>query len=150
VPGAGLYVAAAWAVFWTVIDFALEHWQIQVVEINHFTALIGVLALGVVGVCLGWPLGATLRQSIALRHAPRLMSAVATLGAMLLGEILYIAARLFLLAGVFDVGVAARLLPQVVVSYTGFWVTCKLLLAGAIGVCCGMSASQRKATSIPV
>jgi hypothetical protein len=150
VPGAGLYVAAGWAVIWTIIDFALERWQVRVVEINHFSALIGLLAFGVAGVCLGWPLGATLRQSIALRHAPRLMSALATIGAALLGEILYVAARLFLLAGVFDVGVAARLLPQVIASYTEFWVACKLLLAGAIGVCCGMSATLRKGTSLSV
>lgn len=150
VPGAGLYAAAGWAVIWTVIDFALERWQVRVVEINHFSGMIGLLAFGIVGVCLGWPLGATLRQSIALRHAPRLMSGLATLGAVLLGEILYVAARLFLLAGVFDVGVAAQLLPQVVATYTGFWVACKLLLAGAIGVCCGMSALQRKAASLPV
>jgi hypothetical protein len=150
VPGAGLFVAAGWAVIWTVIDFTLERWQIRVVEINHFSGMIGLLAFGIVGVCLGWPMGATLRQSIALRHAPRLMSAVATLGAALLGEILYVAARLFLLAGVFDVGVAARLLPQVIATYTGFWVACKLLLAGSIGVCCGILASQRKTASLPV
>ena len=69
--------------------------------------------------------------------------------AVVLGEVLYIAARLFLLAGVFDVGIAVRLLPQVVGSYTGFWVACKLLLAAAIGLCCGMSASQRKSVSLP-
>jgi hypothetical protein len=78
------------------------------------------------------------------------MSGLATLGAALLGEILYVAARLFLLAGVFDVGIAARLLPQVVASYTGFWVACKLLLAGAIGLCCGISASQRRTASLDV
>ncbi len=150
VPGAGLFVAAGWAVIWTLLDFALDRWQIRVVEINQFSAMIGLLAIGIVGACLGWPLGATLRQSIALRLTPRLSSAVATIGAVLLGEIFYIAARLFLLAGMFDVGVAARLLPQVVASYTGFWVACKLLLAGAIGLCCGMSASQRTSASLDV
>jgi hypothetical protein len=150
VPGAGLFVAAGWAVIWTLLDFALDRWQIRVVEINQFSAMIGLLAIGIVGACLGWPLGATLRQSIALRHAPRLMSGLATLGAALLGEIFFVAARLFLLAGVFDVGIAAQLLPQVVAAYTGFWVACKLLLAGAIGVCCGMSASQRKTASFAV
>jgi hypothetical protein len=149
-PGVALFAAAGWAVFWTLLDMIMDHWRIRVVEINPFTAIaIFGLLLGV-GYALGWPVGATLRRSITIGKARQATSALFVLAVAVGGEVLYVGLYLLRLAGVFDLGVAAGLLGQVVTTYSGFWILCKLGLLGAFGFFCICSASQRKTVKLDV
>lgn len=149
-PGAGLFVAAGWAGFWTLLDLALEHWRIQVVEINYLTMLLMFMGVAACGYALGWPAGVTLRQSIALGKAPVAASAVFVTAAAIGGEILYVGLYLLRLLGLFDLGVAAQLVGQVVAQYSGFWIFCKLALLAAIGFFCAESASERRTVRLQV
>lgn len=144
------FVAAGWIILWTVIDLILETLHIKVIEINELTGLVFMGLLGGVGYALGRPMGNALRQSIAIRRAPVVMSLVVIVAAGICGEIGYIALRLLRLFGFFDLGVAARLLWQYVSSYSIFWIVCKLVFLGAICLFCAMTASERRQVSLNV
>lgn len=149
-PGAGIFVVAGWATFWTVLDLVLEHFRVQFIEINAFTFLVLSVILGSVGSALGWPTGATLRRSIAIRKAPRAMSVFFIGAAAIGGEILYVGLYVLRLAGVFDLVVATQLLGEVLSSYSGFWIFCKLGFLAAIGFSCVLSATLRKSVRLDV
>ena len=149
-PAVGAYIACGWAVLWTLIDLVLEHWAIRVIEINHFTGALMLLLLAGVGFCLGWPMGAALRQSIAFRRAPKTMSVIVVSAAVICGEIGYLALRLLRLAGIFDLKFAAAILGQVLVNYGGFWITMKLACLGAISAFSAAAALSRKTASLDV
>jgi hypothetical protein len=148
VPGAAVYVMLGWTVYWTLLDYLLDWWGVKVIEINHFTALFGIFLFVCVGYALGWPLGATLRHSIGLRRIPWIASSLVTLGAVVLGEIGYLALRIFLLAGIFNLGAAAQRLGPAVGQYTGFWIFCKLAQIVAIAVAAAFSTIERKRVTI--
>jgi hypothetical protein len=148
VPGATVYVALGWIVVWTVVDFVLDWWGVKVIEINHFTALFGIGLFVCAGYALGWPLGATIRHSIGLRRVPWIATPLLTLGAVIVGEIGYLALRIFLLAGVFDFGAAVRLLGPAVGQYTGFWIFCKLAQGAAIAGAAVQSTMERRRVTI--
>ncbi|MEX0700521.1 MAG: hypothetical protein WD069_00350 [Planctomycetales bacterium] len=149
-PGAAIYVAAGWAGFWTVLDLALEHWRIEVVEINRFTMFLFWGALVAIGIALGWPAGVTVRRSLAFGRMPRVASVLFILAAATAGEILYVALLLLRMVGVFNLRLAAQLLPQVLDSYTKFWISCKVALLVATAFFCAASASQRKTVRLDV
>ncbi len=149
-PGAVTYVVLGWIVLWTVIDVLLRHWPVRVVEINQFTTLVGLVLLGGIGCVLGWPLGATLRRSFGLGLSPWMASLGLALAAGVLGEVGYVALRIFLLAGVLDFAAAARMLGPVIGMYTGFWIFCKLATIGAIAGWAAASASRRAVVPMDV
>lgn len=148
VPGAAVYVMLGWTAYWTLLDFLLDWWGVKVIEINQFTALFGILLFACVGYALGWPLGATLRHSIGLRRIPWIAGPLVTLGAAIVGEIVYLAIRIFLLAGVFDLGAAARLFGPAVGQYTLFWIFCKLAQWAGIAGAATLSAMERRRVSV--
>ncbi|MCA9111359.1 MAG: hypothetical protein KDA52_15505 [Planctomycetaceae bacterium] len=149
-PGAYLFVTAGWAIFWTLLDMALEYWRVEVIEINQFTVILICGLLAGVGYVLGWPVGATLRQSIATGKALHATSVFFILVAAMSGEILYVGLSLLRMAGVFDLRAAAGFVGQVVSNYSGFWIVCKLALSGAVGFFCILSASKRKTVKLDV
>lgn len=142
-PGACAFVAIGWAVFWLLVDGFLMWMNTNIIDINQFTMLVFMGVLMAVGAGLGWPLGATLRNSVALRKAPVLMSLLLVSGSALAGEILYVAICLFRFAGVFDLELAAGLLGQVLSHYTKFWCFNKVVVAIAVAWVAAESASHR-------
>lgn len=149
-PGVGTFVACGWAVIWTLIDLILQHWRIQVVEINEFTAAAMLLLFGGAGLCLGWPMGVAVRQSFAIRRAPMTMSVVVAVAAAVGGEVLFLALRLLRLAGIFNLKLAAGLLGHVLSNYTAFWIVLKLGFLGAICLFAAVSSSERKTATLEV
>lgn len=149
-PAAGGFVAIGWVILWTAIDMILEWLQVKVIEFNRLSEIFFLALVGGVGYGLGWPLGAALRQSIAIRRAPVMMSLILIVAAAIAGEIGYLALHIFRVVGVFDLGLAAKLLWQFVSGYSGFWIACKLAFLGAIGLFCAIAASERKQVSLNV
>ena len=143
-PGACLFAIACWAVFWTGVELILETWKINVIEINPITSIIILAITGGIGWGLGYPVGNTLRQSIALNKAPIWTSLIAIGIIAVAGEILYVAIQVFRLFGIFDLPAAARLLEQVLQNYTTFWAGAKLIVIIAATFFSSLAASERK------
>lgn len=149
-PAVVAFVACGWALLWTLIDLGLEKLRIDVIEINKFSLLLILLLIGGTGYALGHPLGFALRQSIAIRRAPKTMSIVVVIAALFGGEIGYLALKLLRLAGIFDLKLAAGLLPLVLSKYSSFWILLKLGFTGTICYFCAASASERKTVNLDV
>jgi hypothetical protein len=63
---------------------------------------------------------------------------------LIIGEIGYVSTLIFQRLGIINFAAAAQLLWPVVSNYTGFWIVCKILCAGAIaGFCVGEVTDRR-------
>lgn len=149
-PAVFTVAATGWAVFWTLVDLAIEWLQIDVVEINRLTVMILLVVAGGAGAAMGLPLGTALRQSGAVRLAPRVLSGLVVLGAVIVGEIGYIALLLFRFVGVFDLGLAAQFLPNILPLYGSFIAACKLILALTVGGFCMASVTERPVARLEI
>lgn len=134
VPALGFFAAVGWAAAWTLSDWLLDWFRVQVIEINKATAMVLFVIMLGVGAALGIPLGGALKKTGLARRAPRWLGGLFVIAAVIVGELLYVMALLFRFAGVIDLTVAAQLLPQVVANYSPFWIVMKLGLALSIGV----------------
>ncbi|MBS0265184.1 MAG: hypothetical protein JSS02_24845 [Planctomycetes bacterium] len=137
-------VTVGWIVFWLVMGVLVEKFEIKVVEINEFSALILLALFAGVGFVCGRPLGAAIRESILICRAPVIGSLVLIVAAALVGEIGLVVVQLLWWGGVFDLAFAARVWGQVIANYTSFWVSCKLAFIGATWGFCAHTAQQRK------
>jgi len=149
-PAAILITAGCWALLWFVVDLAVDWLRIRVVEINQLSVLVLMVLFAGAGAALGMPLGKMLRKSGAVRIAPVLLSCVVVIGAVAVGEIGYVALMVLRTFGVLDLNVAAKWLGPVVASYTGFWITNKVLCAIAVGGFCLATAGERKSVSLRI
>ena len=149
-PGAFLYGSVVWALSWALFDWMLDFWNVRAIWINRLTVLLGLIVIGVLGYVIGSPMGATLRRSIAVRHAPRLSSLLFALGVAAAGEILAIAVFVFRKVGIFDLALAAQIATLFVTTWTAFWVICKLGLTAAIGYFCYDAASKKQRVQVQV
>jgi len=148
VPGTALIAAAAWALFWTVLDLFLDWLRITVVPLDNVTIPLLVIFFAAAGAGMGWPAGNTLRRSIGARSAPRVVSIVFVITVALAGEVLYVALYLLRMAGLFDLQLATLLLGQVWANYTKFWIACKVGLAIAAAFACALATAQRQQASL--
>lgn len=149
-PGVMTMVAAAWSLFWFGVDALLQFWNVQFLDINSFTIL---FLLGIplsVGITIGWPLGATLRRSAAIRRAPIVLGLLLAAASVALGEVGYVALVLFRIVGVFDLEIAAVFMGEVIAGYSEFWILTKLVMAGALACCSVGVARQRKSVRLNV
>lgn len=149
-PGVITIVAAAWAIFWFGVDALLQFLNVQFLDVNSFTIL---FLLGIplaVGVAIGWPLGATLRRSAAIRRAPIVLGILLAVISIVLGEVGYVALLLFQIIGVFNLEAAAALMGEVVAGYSEFWIVTKIVMAIAIASCSVGVAHQRKSVELNV
>ena len=149
-PGTVLAAAAVWAILWSLIDVLLGWFRIQVVEINEFTSILLLAMVGLPGYGLGRPLGLVLRRSLVVSGAPALMTALLVSLVVVLGEIGYVAAYVFRVAGIFDLNVTMQIVWDFVSGYTGFWIGCKLVTAASIACFCFLAASDRETSSLDV
>ncbi len=148
-----LFAAVAtgvWGVFWLMIDLALDYWQMDVIEINRLTMLLILGLLGAVGWLAGWPLGRVLRRTVFGRKLPRLTGTLMAGLLIVVGEVLYVGLLVLWHHGVIDPEFAVRVTPAVVLDYTGFWLVCKLTLAGAVGFFCCLAAGERKTVALDI
>lgn len=134
VPALCLFVAVGWTGAWMAAEWLLDWFRVQVIEINRATAMVIFMLMLGVGAVLGMPLGGALKKTGLVRRAPRWLGGLFVAAAVALGELLYVMVLLFWFAGVIDLTIAARLLPQVIANYSGFWITMKLGLAISVGV----------------
>lgn len=147
-PLTAALMAFGWAILWTFIDLTLERWQIQVIEINVFTILLIIgLELGL-GWILGWHAGKFMRRSAAIQRSPKIKIGWFLLVTCVCGEILYLAIGIARILGVFDLTLASKFFGDLVSSYTGFWILCKLGLIGSLYLFCYSSAIVRKEVEI--
>lgn len=133
VPALCLFAAIGWAGAWTLADWLLDWFRVQVIEINRITAtviFVGMLGLGAV---LGTPLGKALKKTGLVHWAPRWLAGLFVTVSIAVGELLYVMILLFRFAGVIDLTIAAQLLPQIIGNYSAFWITMKLGLALSVG-----------------
>jgi hypothetical protein len=149
-PAAIAITTGEWALFWTAIDLVLEWAGLNVIELHQFAILLMLALTGGAGYLLGWPLGAAIRRSVALRHAPIASTLLIVSGVVVGGEIVYLALFVLRRVGIFDLGAAAQFVGPMVANYTAFWIVCKVLVAAAVGVCCALSASARRSAALDV
>lgn len=143
-PGAAIYVAAAWAIFWFCTDLFLESLDDQVLHLNIITLPIVLVALFAIVWAIGWWSGKTLRRSFTVQKAPRSMAVLFIVAATIAGELLFVALCVLRIAGQFDLKLAAGLLIPFVATYTQGWIVNKLLFMGGIAFFCAFSASQKQ------
>ena len=98
------FLVVGWGLLWTLLDLALENFNVRVIEFNHFSMLIYMGLLVGVGWLFGRPLGNTMRQSVFVSRAPVVISFVVVVLASIVGEIAYITLRVLRFMGVFDLG----------------------------------------------
>lgn len=149
-PAAILICAACWAWFWYATDLVLDWLRIEVIEINHLTSIMMMGLFVGIGVAIGIPLGKTLRKAGVVRFAPIPLTCAIVVSSLIIGEIDYIAILIFQRLGIIDFAAAAQLLWPVVANYTGFWIVCKILCAGAIAGFCISEVNTRKAERLDV
>ncbi len=133
VPALGFYVALGWAGAWTLADWLLDWFRVQVIEINKFTSAVFFVGLLIIGGVLGTPLGSALKKTGLVRRAPRWLGGLFVAVAVALGELLYVMILLFRFAGVIDLTIAAQLMPLVIGNYSVFWISMKIGLALSVG-----------------
>ncbi len=134
VPALSFYVALGWAGAWTLADWLLDWFRVQVIEINSFTSMIFFVGLLIIGGVLGTPLGNALKKTRLVRRAPRWLGGAFVTAAVAGGELLYVMILLFRFAGVINLTIAAQLMPLVIADYSVFWISMKLGLAASIGL----------------
>lgn len=134
VPALCLFVALGWTGAWTLADWLLDWFRVQVIEINRATTMVIFMLMLGIGAVLGMPLGGALKKTGLVRRAPRWLGGTFVLVGVALGELLYVMILLFRFGGVIDLTVAAQLLPLVIGNYSAFWVSMKLGLALSVGV----------------
>lgn len=134
VPALCFFVSLGWAGGWTLADWVLDWFHVQVIAINKLTTFLIFIGMVASGAVLGTPLGRTLRKTRLVRRAPRWLGAAFVIFAVSLGELLYVMLLMFRFVGVIDLTVAAQLLPMVIGNYSAFWITMKLGLAFSVGL----------------
>jgi hypothetical protein len=142
VPALCLFVAIGWAGVWTIAEWLLDWFQVQVIEINHATGMVIFMLMLGLGAALGMPLGSALKKTGLVRRAPRWLGGMFVLAGVALGELFYVMTLLFRFAGVIDLTVAAQLMPMVIASYSAFWIVMKLGLALSVGVFAVMAIEE--------
>ena len=148
VPAAAIQIAVGWAVFWTGLDYLLDWAGIGAFWLSTMLFLVYAAIAAGVGYVLGWPAGITFRRAPLVGRSPKLLTGLVALAACAAGEFLYVALWLLLTFGLFDLGVAAGLMGQMVATYSPFWICCKLaVLAATVGFC---AASAAKRVSVPL
>ena len=148
--GAVIYGFMAWGLFWAVIDIALHHWQINVIELNRFTSMLGLMVIAAVGFGVGHPIGHTVSRSIALQKIPRLSGFLIALGVTVAGEVLMLTLLLLYDFGIFDLWFTIHFVGTYVSRYSGFWILCKLTLSGSIWFFCSDAAAKRRTAILGV
>lgn len=137
-----------WAAFWLGADALVRYFEIRRVELNQLTSLLLLLPMFALGGLAGWPLGTCLRRAGLNRIAPFPLAALTVLVTVVLGEWLYITADVFLVTGQFAPVFAFNSLPDLLQSYTGFWVGLKIVAAVAIGF--GVAIGSERAGGLAV
>ncbi len=133
VPALCFFVAVGWAGVWMLTEWLLDWFRVQVIELNKATGMVIFMVMLGIGAALGIPLGGALKKTGLVRRAPRWLGGLFVVAAVAMGELLYVMIQLFWFAGVIDLTIAARLMPQVIASYSPFWITLKLGLALSVG-----------------
>lgn len=149
-PAAILICAGCWALFWFAVDFVLDWSGIQMIELNQFTYMLLIALFAGTGAAVGMPLGKSLRKSGVTKIAPIPLTSVIVVGALVAGEIVYVALLIFQKFGIVDFTVAAQLLWPVVSGYTPFWMASKTLCAAAVAGFCIHEAAQRSTSRLNV
>ncbi len=149
-PVLALVAACVWALFWLLVDILLDYRSIQVFEIHYFSMALILAILGAVGWIVGWPLGVTVRKSVAAQKTPRTSSILLVGTLSIVGEILYVGLLVFRELGVVDLIISAQLLVPVILDYSGFWILCKLILVTSIGFFGCIFAAEKKTVSMRI
>lgn len=144
-PAVLAMASVGWMLFWLGVDLLLNWRGLRVLIVDQSLGTLIICVLGAVGFGLGTFLGNGLRRSGLSLRAPTWVGGMAVCLLALGGEILYIAAKVFWAAGLFDPGHAARLLFPFLQNYELFWITARLIVIGSAALGCVQAASPKTA-----
>jgi hypothetical protein len=147
-PLAFLAVAAGWLVFWFCVDLMVSSWKQEEIVVNDLTVGVLIALLAGVGLSLGLPLGFFLRRSGVTTRAPVMTTIAAVLPACMAGELLYIVAVVFWMAGFIDFLLAMRLFIPFVTSYSVAWIIGKVAVIIGVAVGCHVGMKSEKKVSV--